>query len=245
MRPLTDRAVLSLWDAARAQSPRDCALTILAAAAPDVDPRELGTLSLGACNAGLLDVYRHSFGPRTCGYAECPSCGERLEVELDVEQLRGLPTAGGSTGEQVLHADGYTVHYRPPDSGDLRAASAACEVDEARRILISACVLSVRRDGAAAAAEDLPPSVVAALAAALEALEPHSDLRLDLRCPTCAHVWQLVIDPVEYVWIELSARARRLLREIDALARAYGWSEAEILALGAARREAYLELVLS
>ena len=36
------------------------------------------------------------------------------------------------------------------------------------------------------------------------------------------------------------ARARRLLREVDVLARAYGWTEPEVLALDDARRAAYL-----
>ncbi|HEX2516118.1 MAG TPA: phage baseplate protein, partial [Chloroflexota bacterium] len=38
-------------------------------------------------------------------------------------------------------------------------------------------------------------------------------------------------------------RARRLLREVHTLARAYGWREAEILALPGRRRQTYLDLV--
>src|SRR5206468_730296 len=37
--------------------------------------------------------------------------------------------------------------------------------------------------------------------------------------------------------------AGRLLREVDALARAYGWREPDILALTPWRRDAYLQLV--
>jgi len=46
-----------------------------------------------------------------------------------------------------------------------------------------------------------------------------------------------------FFWAELAAEAKRLLREVDALARAYGWREADILALSSQRRHAYLELV--
>ena len=42
---------------------------------------------------------------------------------------------------------------------------------------------------------------------------------------------------------EVQARARRLLREVDVLARAYGWTEADVLALSEQRRTAYLEIV--
>jgi hypothetical protein len=39
--------------------------------------------------------------------------------------------------------------------------------------------------------------------------------------------------------------ARQILREVDQLARTYGWREPDILALGPARRRAYLGLVAS
>jgi hypothetical protein len=45
-----------------------------------------------------------------------------------------------------------------------------------------------------------------------------------------------------FLWTELAAQAKRLLREIAALARVFGWSEAEVLSLSATRRQIYLEL---
>ena len=50
-------------------------------------------------------------------------------------------------------------------------------------------------------------------------------------------------DIAGFFWAELDAWARRLLREIHTLARFYGWSEAEILALSPLRRRCYLEMV--
>ena len=58
-----------------------------------------------------------------------------------------------------------------------------------------------------------------------------------------AHEWELLFDIAEFFWTEISAQAQRLLREIDALARAYGWTEHEILSLPAQRRQTYLELI--
>jgi hypothetical protein len=40
----------------------------------------------------------------------------------------------------------------------------------------------------------------------------------------------------------MDARARALLAEVHSLARAYGWTEPEILALSPQRRAAYLEM---
>ena len=41
----------------------------------------------------------------------------------------------------------------------------------------------------------------------------------------------------------MEGRAKRLLMDVHLLARAYGWSEAEVLALSPARRRFYLEMV--
>jgi hypothetical protein len=56
---------------------------------------------------------------------------------------------------------------------------------------------------------------------------------------------QTLFDIGRYLWEELRAQAVRLLHEVHTLARFYGWREADILALSAARRHAYLELAAS
>ena len=52
-----------------------------------------------------------------------------------------------------------------------------------------------------------------------------------------------MIDIAPALWAEVQAAAERSLLEVDALAREYGWSEAEVMALPHARRAAYLQLV--
>ena len=61
---------------------------------------------------------------------------------------------------------------------------------------------------------------------------------------TVSHGWQAALDVAADFWLELHAWARGMLREIHTLARAYGWREADILALSPARRRHYLQLVL-
>ena len=51
------------------------------------------------------------------------------------------------------------------------------------------------------------------------------------------------MDVVGFFWREIQSAARRVVLEVDALARAYGWSEAAILGMSSARRNLYLELV--
>jgi hypothetical protein len=51
------------------------------------------------------------------------------------------------------------------------------------------------------------------------------------------------LDTAALLWDEITARAGALLHEVHRLASAYGWSEAQILALSPARRARYLALV--
>ena len=55
--------------------------------------------------------------------------------------------------------------------------------------------------------------------------------------------WAAPLDTGQLVWQQVRTAAERLLLDIDALARAYGWTEREMLSLPPARRAAYLQIV--
>jgi len=86
--------------------------------------------------------------------------------------------------------------------------------------------------------KDLFLTVVAKMSSA----DPMADIHLALNCPNCAHKWEAAFDIVAFLWREISAAARRLLREVHTLASAYGWTQPEILSLSSARRRVYLEM---
>ena len=75
------------------------------------------------------------------------------------------------------------------------------------------------------------------------AADPQAEITFALDCPGCGQGWNALFDVATFFWSELAAEARRLLREIDAIARAYGWSERDILGLSAGRRQSYLETI--
>jgi hypothetical protein len=81
------------------------------------------------------------------------------------------------------------------------------------------------------------------LDAYLERLEPGAIVSFALRCPACDHGWSAAIDVGEALWAELQHAAERFLIEVDALARAYGWTERDVFHLSPTRRAAYLQLV--
>jgi hypothetical protein len=98
-------------------------------------------------------------------------------------------------------------------------------------------------DDAPVVAQDLPEAVITALAARLVEVDPVADLSFGLSCPACSHDWSASFDITAYFWRELSAMARAMLEDVHLLATAYGWREADVLSISAARRAFYLSRI--
>jgi hypothetical protein len=167
----------------------------------------------------------------------CARCGERVEFTLALAAVRAA-RPGIAAGE--VEAAGWTLRFRAPNSEDLGAAAGAADP---RRALAARCIVEARRDGAEVAEPDLPPPAFARLAEAIAESDPQADVLLDYSCPACGQDGQTLFDIAAFLWEEVRAQARRLLMEVAALAGAFGWREADILAMSPARRRAYLELV--
>ena len=88
---------------------------------------------------------------------------------------------------------------------------------------------------------ELPADAREALARAMADADPLAEVLVDVSCPACGASFVTDLDIGAFVWVELRAHAHRLLREVDALARTYGWTEPEVLALDERRRAAYLD----
>jgi hypothetical protein len=219
--------VLDLWEAAERLDPVERTLVLAGAAGPPAEPGELARLPLGRRDERLLRLRASGALEAT---AACPACGEQAEFTVDVDAIRA-----GAEPRPVapLELDGRLVEWRPPDSRDVAAAAEAGDAAAAERVLLARCV-----EGG----EELSPAIRAAVARAMAEADPLAEILVDLPCPACETAFVADVDLAAFVWAELSVEARRLLREVDVLARAYGWTEAEALALSATRRAAYLEL---
>jgi hypothetical protein len=228
--------ILRVWETASSEEPVDRALTILATVSSGASRDELARLPIGDRDARLLDVREGTFGPRATGVVACARCAERVEFALDLAALR---FARPGTPEGEIDADGWTLRFRAPNSEDLSAAARAADP---RRDLAGRCIIEARRSGAPVADPDLPADALALLAAAMAERDPQAEVLLDYACPVCGQQGQTHFDIAAFLWEEIRAQAQRLLMEVAALARAYGWREADILAMSPARRRAYLEL---
>jgi hypothetical protein len=205
------------------------------------------TLPVGRRDAQLLDLQQALFGPTLDALAQCPHCGERLELNLRVSELR-LPDVTDMAAAQAvvrLEHDGYRLCSRLPDSRDLAAAAQADDVHGARDTLMQRCLLEATHEGQPMAPHELPDTLLRQLSEAMRAADPQADTELALECPACAHCWNAPFDVGSYLLDALEQWAERCLDQVHTLAQAYGWTEAQILALSPSRRARYIERVLS
>ena len=229
MDALSDPALLRVWDRGRRRNGVTRAL-LLAGAASDAAAGPAETLTVGERDHAILRLRAATFGARFEGVADCPRCGERLEFDFDAGALAG---AARSPVEREFRAAGF--RFRLPDSRDLHAIGASADEACAVQALLVRCCLDD------AHAVEWTPQLVAEVESAIAAADATADIRLGLHCAACGHDWQQRLDVAAWCWDEIDLRAQRLFDEVHCLAGAYGWNEAEILALGDNRRRAYLD----
>ena len=249
MRTPSEPGLLRVWErgagAARGAPAEALAKTragALLAAAVALPPAGLGGLTPGQRDARLLELRRRLFGETLDGVARCPACEGTLEFSLPVAALTeaGSPAADLEREAGEVEVDGYRIRVRPPTLAEVAAIGPEDGVDQ----LLRGCVARAERDGAVVPAAALPASALEAVDALLAVLDAAGDPELALRCPDCGHAWAEPLDVAAFLWGELDAWARRVLQEVHVLARAYGWTEREVLRLGPRRRRYYLDLVL-
>jgi hypothetical protein len=204
------------WERGQGQHPLHRALTLLSVAEPEHSVDDLAALPIGERDRRLLALRRRLFGARFEAWASCPSCSEKLDLNFTADQLPSDPPRGEV--KLPTTADLLAVAKDPPEQ---RAAA-----------LLARC-----------AGSGLSPDEAAEAEKRLAEADPMADIELRLMCPSCQHEWTAVFDIASFLWTELNDWIVRLFSEVHILARAYGWSEAEILAMGARRRQVYLDLV--
>jgi len=232
--------LLDVWEEGRTGSPVARALTLLRLAFPDSGREERESTCIGRRDAALIQLRTRLFGPEIVSVATCPTCGERVEITFQTDDIL-VPGAADAEGPGSLEVDGFLLTYRLPASRDLLAVQGASDVNEASRQVLGGCLLSAVFREEPVSFSQLPESVIDALAARFAEDDPQADVQLSLCCPECEEKWDLVFDIASFLWTEVEAVAERLLLEVHILAFNYGWSERDILSLPAARRQFYLQ----
>lgn len=222
-----DSAVLDWWEDARALSPIDRPLHLLALFV-EASAAAIADWPIGRRDRALLDARAILLGPEIRAIAACAACGAEVEAVFTARAI----TVDDEGADEAALADG--TRLRVATSRDLAAALAS---PRPRLALAQACTVE--------GAPDWTEAKVAEAGAALQALDPQADVRLALECAECDTGWTAPLFVEPFLWRELGAWARGRFHEVDRLARAYGWSEADVLALSPQRRRTYVELAAS
>jgi hypothetical protein len=242
MRSLSAAELLEVWEHGSRQPPAQRALALLSVACPDLDRDALARLSIGQRDGLLLSARQSVFGAGLSAITNCPNCHEQLETHFDVEDVR---TSHGAVAAEpgVLSADEYEVRFRLPDSTDLLAAGDQHDAEAARLILLKRCVLSARRHSVEVPIDTLPETIVTDIERDMLEMDSQAHVQLAFHCPACGEQWSALFDILAFFWGEVDAWAQGLLLAVHTLASAYGWCEADILAMSATRRGIYLNMV--
>jgi hypothetical protein len=210
-------------------------LLALSAALPEASYETLADWPLGRCNRALAQMLASWFGNESGadlqGWVACPRCREKLEFQMD---SRPLTEASDPTPENPVTVNGR--RFRLPTSRDLARVVREPDPELAAIRLLESCRLEA--DSFECSAEDLEHANEQ-----LAWADPLAEIRVTVHCSNCAHAWDETLDLGAFVWAKIEALAKRLLREVHALAFAYGWTEREILSLTETRRSFYLGMV--
>jgi hypothetical protein len=185
--------------------------------------------TLGLRNQRSLALHRVLCGGRMEAQVCCPDCATDNEAEVPVAELLDLPDPPEAV---VIETDSGPTRFGLPRMAFLAACAGTGETHAslAERLAL---------DGPGAR---LSAAALASLSAAWEAADPAGAIALGVECVGCGRQITATVDPASFVARDFDRLADRLMAEVDTIARAYGWTEAEILALPADRRRRYLAL---
>jgi hypothetical protein len=234
--------LVSAWEHGLGEHPIQRALTLLSLAYPTETRAALASLSVGERDRRLLALHGTLFGPTLNSCAECPRCGAELEFRLDAGDLLAAEEPRDGNGLE-LTTDDLVVRFRLPTSEDLEAISDAAGVIDARRRLAERCIVEAMPREGHVSPPTLADTTVERIAAAMTVADVHADAVVHVHCEDCHHAWALVVDIGAFLWAEVNALSKGLLRQVHALAWAYGWREADVLGMTSARRALYLQMV--
>jgi hypothetical protein len=224
---LDDARVLETWSSGVGSS--SPAEAVLALARPDLDPIDRRDLAADEANRSFVATIRALGEPVLDTLVACSGCGERIEIDVPFD---ALPEAPADVGPLEVIVGSRRLAYRVPTVGDLDDARRCADAGSAEALLVERCL-----------GRDVDPELAAGAADAIDERHPFLAPRVGARCPACDMTFTAPLDLADLAWAALARTATQLVDDIAHLARAYGWSEAEALAVPRARRELYRQLV--
>lgn len=246
MKPLTATELLQVWEKSLDKSLIDKSMFLLSVACSVSDIKILTHLSIGDRDMRLFLLRKWMFGTRLTNLANCPQCGESMEWEMsmedfDLEEVNTLP----SPRQFNLTVEDYQLKFRLPNSHDLIKVMNNKNYQNNPNKILEDCILNAKRSGHDCSTSEVPEKVFQTLDEHISKEDPKANINILLNCESCKHQWETAFDIVSYLWTEIDNWAKHILQEVYTLARAFNWSEKDILEMSPQRRRMYLQMLHS
>lgn len=166
--------------------------------------------------------------------SNCVVCGERFDFQVNQSELP-FKTAGKGFPYLVVNTQHGLLKFRVPTAKDIeQIADMTGEMFPIRKLL-QVCYLSDEKDSI----EELDEQEIDLIESELEKVSPEVTEIVSVQCPECQKMQNIMIDP----YICLHKYRTSIYQDINKLAKAYHWSEKDILNLPRSRRKLYLDMI--
>lgn len=243
MKILSPAELLTIWEEGMEQPLLEKSIRLLSKAFEE-DVKTMGHLSIGQRDARLLHLHEWMFGSTLRNLANCPQCNETIEWETNTRDLTLQPILpDGQVKTFTCEKEGYRIRFRLPDSYDISRAVVDPSYLADQKKLIADCILEKTKEGITCEGNTLPDEIWNAVEEQMAKEDPQADIRMTIICPSCSYRWDAGFDIAGFLWAEIQNWAQRIMQEVYLLARSFGWSEKDILNMGARRRQTYLQML--
>lgn len=205
--------------------------------------RRADGLTLAELDRAAAALFVHLYGDEIACHVTCPACGERSEVTFSLAEFAAAVAAearaegaaiDGLSGPDAngVFSLGTRARFRLPSVADLVSASAAG--GDAAAVLRERCLLAA--SDAAAARE---------VERAMARVAPLLETEIDAECASCGVASATPFGIAAFLAASVERERPILVREVHVLARAYGWSRAEILRMPRSCRREHVALMVA
>jgi len=169
----------------------------------------------------------------------CGACGEELEFELTVEEVRALQHEADAVETVTVESGGERLSFRKPTGRDLEAWARMTVRDEREAAVRMIGGLAIGGPSLDAVSED----TLRAIESALDEADPLIDFKCDVGCGACGERTAFSVDLMETALGMLRRGQTQLVVSLHRLASHYHWTERDIFAVPDWRRQQYLQLI--
>ncbi len=158
-RSFNSAELLRIWENGVALTPFERGQLLARVAGDDTKGHEIGQLSIGERDDILIGMHRRLFGADIEGLVSCPACNGQAELSFS---LNDFPRPGSPHDKDSLSilSNGLKVDFRLPTVNDIASTLRHANEVDARRDLLSQCIIRAEADGKEIDGNSLPLSMV-------------------------------------------------------------------------------------